>query len=222
MMNPTGWPMVELDQSALTNMMSPTMKANQRILQRRWTVAELGWLLTQARLVAQLALESKLQANEIGVGAAVSTYSLDPPEELAHLTPSAKRDQVSNPILCSSVDLRNSSSNRLRHAVIELTTAVSSQDLIHPRSPETALHPAPYLLTNQIVFLSHEPCLLCSMALLHSRIKHLFFLAPSPGSGGCGSVYNVHEQDGLNHKFFAWKLRIPSLLPPLLNTFFDA
>ncbi|KAA1139310.1 adenosine deaminase, tRNA-specific 3 [Puccinia graminis f. sp. tritici] len=218
MKNAGGWPMVELDESALSKMMTSTMQANQRILQRRWTVAEVGWLLTQAKLVAQLALTSKLEAHEIGVGAAVSTYSLDPPEELAHLP----RDQVSNPILSASVDRRKSSSNRLRHAVVELTTTVSAQDLIHPRSPETALHPIPYLLTNQIVFLSHEPCLLCSMALLHSRIKHLFFLAPSPRSGGCGSVYNVHEQDGLNHKFFAWKLRFPEPLSPLLNTFFDA
>ncbi|OAV90512.1 hypothetical protein PTTG_02599 [Puccinia triticina 1-1 BBBD Race 1] len=233
MINPAGWPVVELDETAQMNMMSATMKANQRILQRRWSVAEISWLLTQARLVAELALKSKLEAGEVGVGAAVSSYSLDPPEELAHLVisiPQSKHQHgtVENPILLTATDARSSTANPLRHAVVELTSVVSSRDLAQPRRPETALHPVPYLLTNQVVFLTHEPCLLCAMALLHSRIKHLFFLLPSPGSGGCGSVYNVHEQDGLNHKYFVWKLKIPrNLSDPspadhLLNTFFDA
>ncbi|KAH9453323.1 hypothetical protein MJO29_012750 [Puccinia striiformis f. sp. tritici] len=227
--NPSGWPMVEIDESTEISMMSSTMKVNQKILQRQWTLPELQWILNQARSVTQLALESELKSAEIGVASSVSSYSLDPPEELGHLNlpPRELVDHdgvLQNPSLVTCSDVRRSTGNLLRHTIVELTHKVSNQDLIKPREPETKHHPTPYLLTNLTVFISHEPCLLCSMALLHSRIKHLFFLLPSPGSGGCGSVYNVHEQDGLNHKFFVWKLKIPkpeSSLP-LVNNFFDA
>ncbi|KNF04014.1 hypothetical protein PSTG_02723 [Puccinia striiformis f. sp. tritici PST-78] len=221
--------MVEIDESTEISMMSSTMKVNQKILQRQWTLPELQWILNQARSVTQLALESKLKSAEIGVASSVSSYSLDPPEELGHLNlpPRELLDQdgvLQNPSLVACSDVRRSTGNLLRHTIVELTHKVSNQDLIKPREPETKHHPTPYLLTNLTVFISHEPCLLCSMALLHSRIKHLFFLLPSPGSGGCGSVYNVHEQDGLNHKFFVWKLKIPKSESslPLVNNFFDA
>lgn len=55
------------------------------------------------------------------------------------------------------------------------------------------------------VFISHEPCLLCAMSLLHSRISQLYFIKSSNGSGGCGSVYSVHEDGGLNHRFEVWQ-----------------
>ncbi|PLW57039.1 hypothetical protein PCANC_02808 [Puccinia coronata f. sp. avenae] len=221
--NASGWPIQELDDKTVQReMVTGTMKLNQRMLERRWTASEVHWLLTQARLVVTLGLQSSMQANEIGVAAAVSRYSLDVPDELGHLKIAASR-LAENPILATAVDVRKSSGNPLRHAVVELTRTVSAQDVARPREPQTPLHPVPYLLTNQIVVLSHEPCLLCTMALLHSRIKHLFFLLPSPGSGGCGSVYHVHEQDGLNHKYFVWKLKLPNHLQDRLkNTFFDA
>lgn len=57
------------------------------------------------------------------------------------------------------------------------------------------------------VFISHEPCLVCAMALLHSRISVLYYIKKSEGSGGCGSVYGVHEDGSLNHKFEVWRWR---------------
>ena len=67
--------------------------------------------------------------------------------------------------------------------------------------------PLPYLLTGLSVFMSHEPCLLCAMSLLHSRIAELYYIKRAPGSGGCGSVYGVHEDGGLNHRYEVWEWR---------------
>lgn len=234
-LNPAKWPVVELDPTQMS-LMSSTMKANQRILQRSWKLGEIRWILNQSKLVTKIALESRVKDQELGIGTAVSSYSLDPPEEIAHLIVSNRAcctsDEdleghddipVENPILMAATDVRLSSSNALRHSVVELAHSVSNLDRQQARKPQSELHPIPYLLTNQVVFSTHEPCLLCSMALLHSRIKHLFFLIPSPGSGGCGSVYNIHEQEGLNHKFFVWRLKIPhSSTRSLVNNFFDA
>lgn len=78
-----------------------------------------------------------------------------------------------------------------------------------------------YLLNNLILFTTHEPCVSCCMALVHSRVRAVFFIQPSPGAGGCcgsgleesrqcayaqdGGPYAVQEQTGLNHRFDVWR-----------------
>jgi tRNA-specific adenosine deaminase 3 len=78
-----------------------------------------------------------------------------------------------------------------------------------------------YLLNNLTLFTTHEPCVSCCMALVHSRVRSIFFIKPSPGAGGCcgsglsegrrcieaedGGPYAIQEQDGLNHHFDVWK-----------------
>ena len=41
-----------------------------------------------------------------------------------------------------------------------------------------------YLLTGYDVYLTREPCIMCSMALVHSRVSRVFFTEPSPQKGG--------------------------------------
>lgn len=49
---------------------------------------------------------------------------------------------------------------------------------------------------------------MCSMALLHSRVKEVFYLVPMEKTGGCGSVACLPRLDGVNHRFTIarWKL----------------
>ncbi|RUS17761.1 cytidine deaminase-like protein [Endogone sp. FLAS-F59071] len=65
---------------------------------------------------------------------------------------------------------------------------------------------AAYLCTGYDLYVSHEPCVMCSMALVHSRIARVFYARPSPSSGGLGSVYKIHSYPSLNHhyKVFRW------------------
>ena len=39
------------------------------------------------------------------------------------------------------------------------------------------------------------------MALVHSRIRHVFYGVAEPSRGGLGSTYKIHIQPGLNHHF---------------------
>ena len=41
----------------------------------------------------------------------------------------------------------------------------------------------------------------CAMALLHSRIRRVFYGCPNPESGGLGSRFKIHVQSELNHHF---------------------
>ena len=50
------------------------------------------------------------------------------------------------------------------------------------------------------LYVTVEPCLMCSGALLLTRIKNLYFGAFEPKFGACGSLYNVVQDNKYNHK----------------------
>ena len=50
------------------------------------------------------------------------------------------------------------------------------------------------------LYVTVEPCLMCSGAILLSRIRNLYFGAFEPKFGACGSLYNVVQDNKYNHK----------------------
>ncbi|EFN87584.1 tRNA-specific adenosine deaminase-like protein 3 [Harpegnathos saltator] len=62
----------------------------------------------------------------------------------------------------------------------------------------------PYLCTGYWVFLLTEPCPLCAMALLHSRVARVFYGAANPRVGVLGSRAILHTMPGLNHRYRVW------------------
>jgi tRNA(adenine34) deaminase len=50
------------------------------------------------------------------------------------------------------------------------------------------------------VYVTLEPCLMCMGALLQARIKRLVFGAMDPKAGACGSLYDLSQDDRLNHR----------------------
>jgi tRNA(adenine34) deaminase len=50
------------------------------------------------------------------------------------------------------------------------------------------------------IYVTLEPCIMCTGALLASRISELYFAAFDPKFGACGSLYNLAEDGKTNHK----------------------
>jgi tRNA-specific adenosine deaminase 3 len=62
----------------------------------------------------------------------------------------------------------------------------------------------PYLCTGYWAILLQEPCPLCAMALLHSRVSKIFYGVSNPRTGILGSKAILHSVPGLNHRYQVW------------------
>jgi len=57
-----------------------------------------------------------------------------------------------------------------------------------------------YRLPGCELYVTLEPCVMCSGAMLHARLSRVVFGASDPKTGACGSVLNLFEQTALNHQ----------------------
>ncbi|SPO20455.1 uncharacterized protein UTRI_00855_B [Ustilago trichophora] len=158
-----------------------------------------------------------------------STFNSTPTQPI-YTTPNTNAGTIE----IDALDQRLLRRNPLKHAPIEAVSRVSVlrtlDRTLTPTATETQAiaNGSDYLLTNLSLFTLYEPCVYCTMALLHSRVSEIYFLLPSPGRGGCcgsqlpagtrcddagkdGGMYALQEQKGLNHSFTVWRWMRDSL-----------
>ncbi|HLG59578.1 MAG TPA: tRNA adenosine(34) deaminase TadA [Vicinamibacterales bacterium] len=58
-----------------------------------------------------------------------------------------------------------------------------------------------YRLTDAVVYVTVEPCLMCVGALVHARVREVIYGAAEPKAGALVSASHALEQPGLNHRF---------------------
>lgn len=104
-----------------------------------------------------------------------------------------------------TVAINNGSSSPYDHSVIKAIGCISKTE----KEKRSLGEERNYLCHNLVVYTTHEPCVMCCMALVHSRISRIIYLKESPKSGGLESNYQLGDRGGLNWKFDIWKW-IPS------------
>ena len=128
---------------------------------------------------------------------------------------------------------RQQGANPLEHAVMRVIGMIAKQRRIMLRGRDTdpqnaadepltsietdtilksELKPSGYLCVDLEIFLTHEPCVMCSMALLHSRFGRVFFGHRMLKTGGltadkeeAGLGYGLFWRPELNWKFLTWQ-----------------
>ncbi|XP_064105941.1 probable inactive tRNA-specific adenosine deaminase-like protein 3 [Macrobrachium nipponense] len=64
-----------------------------------------------------------------------------------------------------------------------------------------------YICTGLDVYMTREPCMMCAMALLHSRVRRIFYRFPNPEAGALESKTKLHILGGLNHRFEVFSVK---------------
>lgn len=65
---------------------------------------------------------------------------------------------------------------------------------------QAALRLGNYRLTGATLYVTLEPCLMCSGAMIHARIGRLVFGACDPKRGAVNSTVHAFDTQGLNHR----------------------
>lgn len=70
-----------------------------------------------------------------------------------------------------------------------------------PHDARMPSRPAHHLCAGCDVYLTMEPCAMCAMALVHSRVRRVIYALPATGGGALGSRYVLHTERSVNHHF---------------------
>lgn len=130
---------------------------------------------------------------------------------------------IQDKVLITNLDSRCEAGNPLHHSVMQAIHAAADLEAKRRRSSTpvsmtdsteslvSALEENNYLCLNLDVYTTHEPCAMCAMALVHSRIGRLVYIKSSPLSGAIeptsGAGYSIHWNKQLNWRYQAWKWR---------------
>jgi tRNA(Arg) A34 adenosine deaminase TadA len=85
-----------------------------------------------------------------------------------------------------------------RNAPVDGHDPTAHAEIVALRAAAQAL--GNYRLDDCELFVTLEPCAMCSGAMLHARLKRVVFGAADPKTGAAGSVLNLFGEPRLNHQ----------------------
>ncbi|ORX53108.1 cytidine deaminase-like protein [Hesseltinella vesiculosa] len=112
-----------------------------------------------------------------------------------------------NAVLAHANDTRHLG-HPLHHAVMNCLDKLAAKErslwITEGKRKHEASEDTGYLCSGYDLYVTHEPCTMCAMALVHSRIGRVFYSIPT-STGGLGSAYKIHTHASLNHHYKAYK-----------------
>ncbi|MDP1596374.1 MAG: tRNA adenosine(34) deaminase TadA [Methylotenera sp.] len=87
---------------------------------------------------------------------------------------------------------------------------------------DAATHLGNYRLVDCTLYVTLEPCAMCTGAIQHARIARLVYGASDPKTGACGSVVNLMAEPKLNHHTEITKGMLAQECGAMLSAFFAA
>ncbi|ORY80178.1 hypothetical protein LY90DRAFT_698004 [Neocallimastix californiae] len=112
-------------------------------------------------------------------------------------------DPASSEVLAIETDNRIKCNHPLKHSVMECIKTIS--DIHNGNNGKNSEIDDQASKRRK---LNSEPCIMCCMALVHSRIGRIFFLEKNELDGGLESIHQIHIQPELNHHFQVFKISI--------------
>jgi len=79
-----------------------------------------------------------------------------------------------------------------------------------------------YRLSDTVLYVTLEPCLMCAAAIVHARVRRVVFGAWDPRAGAAGSMLDAFALPGLNHRVDVFGGVLQDECAALLTEFFEA
>ena len=79
-----------------------------------------------------------------------------------------------------------------------LKDATAHAEMLALTAAEEAVHD--WRLTDCNLYVTKEPCVMCAGAIVHTRIRRVIFGCADVAAGAVGSMINVLQMPGLNHR----------------------
>jgi len=71
------------------------------------------------------------------------------------------------------------------------------------------------------MYVTLEPCSMCAGAIVLARMKKIYYGAPDPKAGACGSVLNIADHNRLNHRVVVSGGLLKDECGSLISQFFE-
>lgn len=72
------------------------------------------------------------------------------------------------------------------------------------------------------IYVTLEPCAMCAGAIVLARIDNLIYAAADPKGGACGTLFNIVQDDRLNHRVNTVSGILAGQAGLLLSDFFES
>lgn len=112
------------------------------------------------------------------------------------------RENVTNgkfEVLCYALDERNK--HPLKHSIMNAISQIAHTEIEQRKANGDSVG---YLCHNLLVYTTHEPCAMCAMALVHSRIGRLTYLF-AHDRGAIESSLFIGDRKDLNWSYDIWR-----------------
>jgi tRNA(adenine34) deaminase len=107
---------------------------------------------------------------------------------------------------------------RAHNQVELLKDATAHAEMIALTQAEEAV--GDWRLTDCDLYVTKEPCAMCAGALVHTRVRRVVFGCPDPAAGAAGSVINLLQMPGFNHRCEITSGVLQNECAAILQTFF--
>lgn len=150
----------------------------------------------------RLAIEQARRAKELGevpIGAVVVYEPIDP----------ATRRPLAQPrVIACACNRRETDNDPAGHAEF-LAMKMASEEL------------GVWRLSGCTVYVTLEPCIMCAGLMHQARVDRCVYAAPDPKAGALGSLYSIHSDERLNHRFEVVSGVLEDECAGLLKSFFS-
>ena len=102
---------------------------------------------------------------------------------------------------------------------VSKTSAVAHAEILAIEEACTKL--SRWILDDATIYITLEPCIMCTGAIFQARIKRVVYGAKEPKFGALGSLININEIEGINHKLEVTSGINENYISSLMKNFFS-